>query len=418
MYRFYSILFLLTISTNVFAQKTIDRGTYESVVDHLNCELSKFYMLEEQGKYVQDEYLEYATTHPCNYENLMVFIQGKQPQLENNGYLTTYINEMKEEYDKQASNSALYNKLVEVFEQELLVNYETNEGFENLKFELKENYLKDKLRVNEILTDDGITDTNEEGINVWSWFKNRNALIIFISIFVLFVAFKVFRWVAKYFNTGDGKMMHYGQNQSSFTVNVQDETPETPKSTQTLNEKLGQATIASRGVSPQETPKQNQVDEVTETQLLEEGDITAKGVENLINDEETEALGEDFSSTLSDEVVFYMPYPSIDGSFYDSESTDEERPEESRFKFKLVNEKYALAIFEILSNDKIITDIFMDYEGTIKAVCDIEGGVEDLTTVLRPGIVRIVTVRPGIVRKSSRHWRLKEKATIRFEYED
>ena len=270
MYRFYSILFLLTISTNVFAQKTIDRGTYESVVDHLNCELSKFYMLEEQGKYVQDEYLEYATTHPCNYENLMVFIQGKQPQLENNGYLTTYINEMKEEYDKQASNSALYNKLVEVFEQELLVNYETNEGFENLKFELKENYLKDKLRVNEILTDDGITDTNEEGINVWSWFKNRNALIIFISIFVLFVAFKMFRWVAKYFNTGDGKMMHYGQNQSSFTVNVQDETPETPKSTQTLNEKLGQATIASRGVSPQETPEQNQVVEVTETQLLED----------------------------------------------------------------------------------------------------------------------------------------------------
>ena len=416
MYRFYSILFLLTLSINGFAQKTIDRTTYESVVDQLNCELSKFYMLEEQGKYVQDEYLEYAATHPCSYENLMVFIQGKQPQLENNGYLTAYINEMKDEYDKQPSNSALYNKLVEVFEQELFVKYEANEDFDNLKFQLKENYLKERLRVNEILTDEGITNTDEEGFDLWGWLKKRNLLVAFVSMLILIIVYKMFRWTSKYFNTGDGTMTHYGKNKPSSNVAVQNETPEIAESTQTLNEKLGQAAIASRGIPPQEIPAENQADEVTEPQPLEE-DVAARGIENL-TDEETEIFEEDFSSLLSDEVVFYMPYPSIDGSFYDSESTEEESPEESRFKFKLVNEKYALAIFEVLSSDKIITDIFMDYEGTIKAVCDIEGDFEDLKDVLKPGLVEIVTVKPGIVRKSSRHWRLKEKAMIRFKYED
>ena len=414
MYRFYFIILLLTISSaNAFAQKTIDRATYERAVDYLNCELSKFYMLKEQGKYVQDEYIDYAITHPCNYENLMVFIQGKQPQLENNGFLAAYIEEFKGEYDIQASNSALYNKLVEVFEQEFFDNFEVDEDFDNLKFQIKENYLKENLRVNEILTDDGITDTEEEGNNLWTWLKELNIAALLLIGVVLFFLYKLVRWMVKYLNTGAGKITHHSNDNLPIAPKVQDTSTE---SALTLNEKLGQTVNASKVKTPAKTPLENEVQAVIEEHIEEEV-IVARAVDNPIIEEETAAIHEDFSSTSPDEVVFYMPYPSIDGSFYDSASSEVEIPEESRFQFKLVNEKYALAIFEILSNDKIITDIFMDYEGTIKAVCDIEGGDEDLSTVLRPGIVEIITVRPGIVRKSSRHWRLKEKAVIRFEYE-
>ncbi len=390
MYRFYfTILLLIMTVVNVLAQKTIDRATYENAVDHLNCELAKFYMLKEQGTYVQNEYLTYASTHPCSYENLMVFIQGKQPQLENNGYLATYIEGFKEEFDEQITNGALFNNLTEIFKQEFLIDYEGDEDFQNLKFALKENYLKEKLKINEIEGVDGIENTEEERFDFWEWLSVGNFFLILLGIFVLSSAYTVFKWAGKYFNTGKEKIST--KNLSAHSVKPKSAAN---TSTQTINEKLKRQTSTVKTPTVEKNALEKQVEAVMKE----------------IPEEKTE-------EAEPEEFTFYMSYPRIDGSFYDLESSKTEIAGQSTFKFKLINEKYFLATFEIISNDKIITDIFMDYERTIKPVCDIEGNPKQLNKVIRPGIKNIVTVTPGTVQKTAQHWRLKKKALIRFEYE-
>lgn len=382
-------------TVNVFAQKTIDRETYENAVDHLNCELAKFYMLKQQEEqYLHDEYLEYASSHPCSYENLMVFIQGKQPQLEINGYLATYIESFKDEFDEQITNGALYNKLVEVFRSDSLAVrgitlFEGDEEYNALKFELKENYLKDKLRIHELKTVDGIKDTKEKTFNFWEWLK-RNSLLLVLSLFVLFFGVTILRWARKYANTGKDKL-----SKKDLAANRVKQLPANV-STQTINEKLKPKSPSS--------PKPK----VVEKKELE------KQVEAIIKEAPKEQIAKEEEP---EEFVFYMPYPSIDGSFYDLERKDLEISGQSTFKFKLINEKYELATFEILSNDKIITDIFMDYERTIKSACEIEGKPKKISKIIRPGITKIITVEPGTAQKTAQHWRLKKKAIIRFEYE-
>lgn len=389
MYRFYFIILLIMTAVNVFAQKTIDRATYENAVDHLNCELGKFYMLKEQGKYVQDEYLTYASTHACSYENLMVFIQGKQPQLENNGYLATYIESFKEEFDEQITNGALYNNLTEIFKQELLIDYEGDEDFENLKFALKEDYLKEKLRIHELRTVDGVKDTKEEVFDFWEWIRGLNLFLILFGILFFVFAYKIFKWAGKYFNTGKEEV-------SKKDISEHRVKPQIPAntSTQTLNDKLNPKSAKPKAAVVKKTGLEKQVEAVIK-----------------------EAPNEKVEEAEPEESIFYMPYPSIDGSFYDLEHSEVEINGQSSFRFKLINEKYFLATFEVLSNDKIITDIFMDYERTIKSVCDIEGSPKHLHKVIRPGIKNIITVEPGTVQKTAQHWRLKKKALIRFEYE-
>ncbi|MFK7949953.1 MAG: hypothetical protein AB8G11_20350 [Saprospiraceae bacterium] len=391
MYRFYLIILLIIITTvNVFAQKTIDRATYENAVDHLNCELGKFYMLEEQGKYVQDEYLTYSSTHPCSYENLMVFIQGKQPQLENNGYLATYIESFKKEFDEQITNGALYNKLMEIFKQDLLLEYEGQEDYEALKFALKEDYLKEKLRIHELQTIDGVKDTKEESFD-WSWFRGTNLLLLIFGIFILFFAITILRWAIKYGNTGK-RLSKKDLAENRVKPQIPTDTS-TNIPTQTINEKFKPKSLNPR------TPKKKTLE---------------KQVEAVMEEVQKE---EEIEEVEPEEFAFYMPYPSIDGSFYDLERSETEIGGQSTFKFKLVNEKYALATFEILSNDKIITDIFMDYERTIKSACELENKPKSLNKVIRPGITKIITIEPGTVQKTAQHWRLKKKAVIRFEYE-
>lgn len=387
MYRSYLIILFLIITTaNAFAQKTVDRATYESAVDHLNCELAKFYMFEEEGKYVHDEYLKYSTTSPCNYENLMVFIQARQPQLVDNGYLATYIESFKKEFDEQITNGSLYNNLMKIFKQELLVVYEGNEDYEDLKFTLQEDYLKEKLKIHELATNNGIKDTKEKSFDFWQWLKGNILLIIFLCFF-LFFAVTILRWARKYVNTGKDKL-------STKDLAANRPQAKIPANTQTINDKL-------RPKSPR--PK---VATIEKTGLEKEAEAIIKEAPQSKDIEQE-----------PEEFVFYMPYPSIDGSFYQLENSEIEVIGQSAFKFKLINEKYALAQFELLSNDKIITDIFMDYERTIKSVCEIESNPKNLEKVIRPGITKIVIVEHGTAQKTVQHWRMKKKAIIRFEYE-
>lgn len=399
MYRFYVILlFLIIVTNNVFAQKTIDRETYESAVDHLNCELAKFYMLEDPengSQYVYQAYLDSLAVFPCSFEHLMVFIKERQPQLEANGDLAVYIEEFKEEFEELPTNSALYNRLMDIFKSDLLIEFKGQDKFEVLKLELK-NYLEDALRKHELIDNNIIIKTENQSSTLWDWVKSNIWLLVFGIIFFFF-SFTVIRWAMKYFNTGRNNKL----TKKSLATDTQNQS-KIPAKTQTINQ-IHQSKAAKI------TPKAP----ISKSIVLEKKELE-KQVEAII--QEVPQM-EDTEEEAPEEAAFYMPYPSIDGSFYELQNSETEVIGQSTFKFKLVNEKYALATFEILSNDKIITDIFMDYERTIKSACDIEGNPKELQKVIRPGIVKIVTIAPGTAQKTGQHWRLKKKAVIRFEYE-
>ncbi|MFT5833001.1 MAG: hypothetical protein ACI97N_000627, partial [Cognaticolwellia sp.] len=150
MFRRYStILILLFVSTvSVFGQKTIKQLDYEKIIDNFNCEVAKYYIGANQDKDELDAYKDSITQFGCNFQHLMVFIKERQPKMKQNGYLATNINGLKKEYNLQASNGALYNKMVDIFKDSLLTQYDGKEDYQ----EFKKNYLrnlKEELRVHE-----------------------------------------------------------------------------------------------------------------------------------------------------------------------------------------------------------------------------------------------------------------------------
>jgi hypothetical protein len=114
--------------------------------------------------------------------------------------------------------------------------------------------------------------------------------------------------------------------------------------------------------------------------------------------------------------VFYMPYPKVDGSFYESARHEHFEYGKSTFRFEIKVVEYNLATFDIISNEDVITDIFVNPE-IINPVCEIQGKNKNIQSTLKSGVSKIITVIPGTVQLRNSHWRLKQKAVIRFEYE-
>lgn len=383
MLRYLLVILLFISTTSVFAQKTVSQEEYEATVDYFNCSIAKFYIEQNQGQYKLEEYLESLSEYGCNFEHLMVFIKDHQPQMEANGYLANYIESMKLEYDEQNANGALYNKLTDVFGQELLVELDGNTDYSQLKETLKEE-LKEKLRVGEE-GDIGnvVENTTQTETSPFSSFLSNGGWILLVFLVILLIILIIFgRWAIKYFNTGSKKS-------------------ETSQMEQRADEKRKEM---EENPAPRSVP-------ATVVPVPEPSKIAPEPME------EEEVIEEEPVVIVEDENVFYMPYPSIDGSFYEFVRHKDYEVKRSAFRFEIKNEEYGLATFEVVSDSNVITDIFMDYERTIRAVCEIEGKPKKIDMVIKPGIVRIVTVKHGSVQKSNKHWRLKQKAIIRFEYE-
>jgi hypothetical protein len=139
----------------------------------------------------------------------------------------------------------------------------------------------------------------------------------------------------------------------------------------------------------------------------------------IIDKVEAEII-EDKADDLPNENIFYMPYPTVDGSFYEYGKHDLYEEGRSTFKFEIRLKEYNLATFEVISNQDVITDALMNFEKTLNAVCEVIGkGTEhdkNHEIIVQPGLKRIVTIEPGTVQLKTQHWRLKQKAKIRLEY--
>ncbi|NJN76986.1 MAG: hypothetical protein HC803_00550 [Saprospiraceae bacterium] len=221
--------------------------------------------------------------------------------------------------------------------------------------------------------------------NFWSYFENlekSNVLLIFLLIFLFLIILAIFRWGIKYTRTG--------KNENTFPTSYK------PKPSSPVNPAITDAAKSAVKTLPTEATK-------SITQEQPEQELESPSVHEEIE--------------VFDENIFYMPYPKIDGSFYENNRLAAFVYGKSTFKFEIKIAEYSLATFSPISNDDVITDIFMDYEKTIKSVCEIEGNPTDLKKVIKPGMTKIVTVVPGMAQRSNQHWRLKQKAIIRFEYE-
>ena len=407
MFRQYlTILFILLFQTvAVFGQKTLSRIDYEKAIDNLNCSLAKFYIEEKQGVYVLQEYNDSVAPFGCRYEPLMVFIKQKQPQMETNGYLAAYINELKKEYDLQSSNSALFNRTVEVFKEEVLIEFDSRADYQELKANLIQE-LKQNLKIDEIANDEGVLQEPET--NSWTSFQDFTVLKIILIIFgilLLLLLLGLGRWVLKYVQTGkeakNGYLPSRNHNQNLpsntntnttvTTTTTTNTTTETPKDLNTKYAESNQSTTSK--------PK-TVVEKTQETPTPPEPEINAAA--EIEEEEQPES--------------FYMPYPKIDGSFYESARHEVFVYGKSTFRFEIKVVEYNLATFEIISNEDVITDIFVNPE-IINPVCEIQGKNKNINSTLKSGVSKIVTVTPGTVQLRNSHWRLKQKAVIRFEYE-
>ncbi len=382
MFRYVCIIFLFVLNGTASANITVSREEYERVVDHLNCELAKFYIERNQGIYQLDAYKEMTTAvGGCSFEHLMVFIKERQPQMDNNGYLAAYIESFKPQFDSLASNAALYNKLMDIFDQDLLMDYEVDGDFGLLKTDLKA-LLEEDLRIHEMGTNDGEIETIEPSTPFFEQLTGWKIALILFGVFLIVFLIALVRWARKYFNTGKNQVIISEMEK---------------KAAEKRNLIIANNTVIVPDIIEPEPKVIEPIIEPEKEEIMEESTAT--------------------SAEQPSDKVFYMPYPSVDGSFYQFARHDLYQFGTSAFRFEIKIVEYNLATFELLSDTDIITDIFMDYEKTIKSVCDIEGNPKDLNKVIKAGITKIVTVEQGTVQRSSQHWRLKQKAIIRFEYE-
>jgi hypothetical protein len=396
MFRQYlAILFIILFQTvAVFGQKTVTRIEYENVIDELNCTMAKFYIEQNQGVYELQAYNDSIAQFGCSFEHLMIFIKERQPQMATNGYLAAHINSLKSEFDLQITNGALFNKTVDVFKEDILIDYDSREDYQLVKTNLIAD-LKNKLRVDEVADNKG--QLQEMETSIWTNFQDlqgwKIVLIIFIILFLL-VLIGFARWGLKYTQTGKG-------DKSTFLIrnpqqNIPSNTTSNVDTTSTINSKFEEA--KKRPAPKPKTVVEKSIAEKVEVILAEEQ--MEKKEEVLDNEPE----------------VFYMPYPKVDGSFYESARHEIFQYGKSTFRFEIKVVEYNLATFEIISNEDVITDIFVNPE-IINPVCDIEGKQKDIKSTLKSGVSKIITVIPGTVQLRNSHWRLKQKAVIRFEYE-
>lgn len=384
MFRQYlTILFFVLINvTTVFGQKTVILTDFEKIIDNLNCSVAKFYIERNQGVYELAAYNDSLAIFSCNFEHLMVFIKERQPQMEINGYLAEYINSLKQEYDSLPSNSALFNRTVELFEEDVLKQYDSEEDYAEFKINTIEN-LKVELRVDEF----GESEMQEvEETATWSGFRNMagwQILLLIAGILFILILIGLARWGRKY---GDNSLLPIRtlSNQPAIII---------PNAITTNTVTTNTVTTNSSAPEPEDvvipTPE---VEIPSENIAIEEENVEEKPA------------------------VFYMPYPKIDGSFYQSARHELFEYGRSTFKFEIKVVEYNLATFEIVSNEDVITDIFINPE-IINPVCEIEGKQKNIDSTLKSGVTKIITVVPGTVQLKNSHWRLKQKAVIRFEYE-
>jgi hypothetical protein len=386
MFRQYLIiLFCLLLHTaTAYGQKTVLKTDFEKIIDNLNCSVAKFYIERNQGEYQLAAYKDSLAIFTCNFEHLMVFIKERQPQMEINGYLAEYINSLKQSYDSLPTNSGLFNRTVELFKEDVLEQYESEEDYQEFKINTIE-YLKVELRIDEI----GESEMEEfEEDSTWS-LSNMAAwqIVLLIGVIVfLLIVIAFFRWGKKY---GDSSLLPIRNLPAKPKMPLPNRTITTPD---------------TEAETPEDTPEPKPKSVITPKPKVE---IPAEN-------EQIEAQPEE--ETEGKPVIFYMPYPKIDGSFYQSARQNVFVAGLSIFKFEIKVVEYNLATFEILSSEDIITDIFINPE-IINPVCKIEGTQKKIESTLKSGVTKIITVTPGTVQLKNSHWRLKQKAVIRFEYE-
>lgn len=387
----YLLFILIFINTaTLYGQKTIERVEYEAAIDYFNCEMAKFYIERNQGKYEYEAYLDSLAEFGCNFEHLMVFIKERQPQMVINGYLAESIESMKAEFDIQLTNGALYSKLMLVFEEDVLKEHDSEEDYNKRKDILTEE-LKEKLRTHEMVVNEVVETKEQNDSSFWEQISGGGIALMIFVIFLIGILAGLIRWAWKYFNTGQkNRIKPVVTKNPEELIPVQKNTVVTPQIEATVPDE--DTAEVARMASEERRAKQKEME-------------SEEYVEEVV-----------VPPPVIDKTVFFMPYPSVDGSFYEFARRDLFEFKYSAFKFEIKNKEYGLAVFEVISNKDVITDIFMDYERTIKPVCEIEGNPKKLSQVIKPGIVKIITVKPGSVQKRDQHWRLKQKAIIRFEY--
>jgi len=397
--RYLTILIILFQIIPVFGQKTVSRINYEQAIDKLNCAIAKFYIEDNQGVYELKAYNNSIAEFGCSFEHLMVFIKERQPQMENNGYLAAYIDGLKGEYDLQITNSGLYNKTIELFGEELLIQYDSEENYQELKINLLNN-LKRELKVEEIANNEGILIETDNWTILQSITPLKIILILF-GVVLLLLLVGLARWVLKYVETGKEDKSAYLPIKNPIQ-NIPSNTDTTVVNT-TMNANTNIDT-ASVETDESSIPQPRKVIEQT-IDVPTEVPIPPKT--GIYEEPETQE---------NEPEVFYMPYPKVDGSFYESARHEHFEYGKSTFRFEIKVVEYNLATFDIISNEDVITDIFVNPE-IINPVCEIQGKNKNIQSTLKSGVSKIITVIPGTVQLRNSHWRLKQKAVIRFEYE-
>jgi hypothetical protein len=383
-YKYWILMGLMWLSAAASGQGKVSRTDFERTVDYMNCELAKFFMEQQQAQYELDNYKNIEAQYGRSYEQLMVFIKSKQPQMLENGELAAQIETYKAQYDAYTTNDELYNALTEVFKEPLLDAYTLDDGFGILKEKLKATLLTD-LKVNEI-EETPMLPAGERWYDFRQWEGQQMALLA-AGLIAFLVLLKAILWFRKYTQSSEiPQSLPTTKKQASNqpTVSINDAyadkkmpvAPEIPSLEAIREESMSRAVVMP------------QADELPTS---EEIAIEMKKQE---------------------QTQFYMPYPSLDGTFYQHNSTESQKID-SAFHFTIKLAAYGLATFEVVSSEKVMTDIFMDFEGTLKPACEVERDSK-----IAEGMNRVITVEAGIVQKRSgeQHWRLKQKVRVRFEY--
>ncbi len=394
------------ISIFSFAEKTVSRATYETEVDKLNCELAKYYMKKNQGLDTLRNYQYSLAITGCNFEHLMVFIKERQPEMKLNGELAVYIESLKENYEGAVNNNVLYQKVTDIFEQPILNVYSNDDDFVNLEISLKDG-LKENLKIKEIgnIVNQEVAEQKGffESFRGFGW---QEATLSLITILIIFIFVSLISWFYKYSTTGKATTSTVNRSQAEPPTSPIP-IPPTPLIT------TGGMTINDSHTTPE--PK------VVLTPPLQNDDVPIVVANVPIIDPPIDDMVDDVEDdNIPNEDIFYMPYPTIDGSFYEYGKHETYEEGRSTFKFEIKLKEYNLATFEVISNQDVITDALMNFEKTLNAVCEVIGeGTkhdENHEIIIKPGLKKIVVIEPGTAQLRTQHWRLKQKAKIRLEY--
>lgn len=369
--QLYYIIISLLLSNALFAD--ITPSEYEDLIDHVNCEFGRYLIQDGKTSEHFEAYNEAIVN--CGFVNMIEFYKSKEPFLKKNGEIAYLINDLKEKYIAD-NPQMLYDSTIHIFNESILINYAqtlTNRAdYDSIKNKLTQE-IKEKIlakpKVKTALDNDVVP---KGGNSVFDIVKHPGWLWLILILFIIMAV----RTAMKIYSTRNDVPIQK-------SIPIAKEIPIT-KPIQPI---------------PVKQPK------------VEKQEVEVKKPKEVVDTPKEKTVPQ-FIQDLQDKKklskeTFYMPPPSVSGSFYSFGRMNEFKVDQALFKFEIVSEKYQICQFFVVNDPNVVTQGMMDFEKYLYPACTSENQPF-------PAATQIITIKPGVARRSTNHWRVQQKALIKF----